>query len=72
MKILAIRDVIRLKQVEHVISEKNILSQIRHPFVVNLSVVDNRHKRGLNRGEVTADVLLRSEWKVGASSLAST
>ncbi|XP_063236589.1 cAMP-dependent protein kinase catalytic subunit 3 isoform X2 [Bacillus rossius redtenbacheri] len=36
MKILAIGDVIRLKQVEHVKNEKNILQQIRHPFIVNL------------------------------------
>lgn len=36
MKILAISDVIRLKQVEHVKNEKNILAEIRHPFIVNL------------------------------------
>lgn len=36
MKILAIDDVIRLKQVEHVKNEKNILQQVRHPFIVNL------------------------------------
>jgi protein kinase X len=38
MKILAISDVIRLKQVEHVKNEKNILQEIRHPFIVNLWV----------------------------------
>ncbi|KAJ6647536.1 cAMP-dependent protein kinase catalytic subunit 3, partial [Pseudolycoriella hygida] len=36
MKILAMADVIRLKQVEHVKNEKNILSEINHPFIVNL------------------------------------
>lgn len=36
MKILAIGDVIRLKQVEHVKNEKSILAEIRHPFIVNL------------------------------------
>ncbi|KAL1123728.1 hypothetical protein AAG570_001501 [Ranatra chinensis] len=36
IKILAISDVIRLKQVEHVKNEKNILAQISHPFIVNL------------------------------------
>lgn len=36
MKILAISDVIRLKQVEHVKNEKNILQEIRHPFIVSL------------------------------------
>ncbi|XP_067007437.1 cAMP-dependent protein kinase catalytic subunit 3 [Anabrus simplex] len=36
MKILAIGDVIRLKQVEHVKNEKNILQEARHPFIVNL------------------------------------
>ncbi|CAB0019529.1 unnamed protein product [Nesidiocoris tenuis] len=36
VKILAISDVIRLKQVEHVKNEKEILSDIKHPFIVNL------------------------------------
>ncbi|XP_075211653.1 protein kinase, cAMP-dependent, catalytic subunit 3 isoform X1 [Lycorma delicatula] len=45
MKILAINDVIRLKQVEHVKNEKNILQQVRHPFIVNLRwhFRDNSH-----------------------------
>lgn len=36
MKILAMADVIRLKQVEHVKNEKSILFEISHPFIVNL------------------------------------
>lgn len=36
MKILCLSDVIRLKQVEHVKNEKNILQEIRHPFIVNM------------------------------------
>ncbi|KAG5896711.1 hypothetical protein JTB14_014587 [Gonioctena quinquepunctata] len=36
MKILCLADVIRLKQVEHVKNEKNILQEIRHPFIVNM------------------------------------
>jgi len=36
MKILRKTDLIRLKQVEHVISEREILIQLRHPFVVRL------------------------------------
>lgn len=36
MKILAIADVIRLKQVEHVRNEKAVLSHVRHPFIINL------------------------------------
>lgn len=36
MKILAMADVIRLKQVVHVANEKNILAEINHPFVVNM------------------------------------
>ncbi|XP_049775598.1 cAMP-dependent protein kinase catalytic subunit 3-like [Schistocerca nitens] len=36
MKILAIGDVIRLKQVEHVKNEKNILQEVRHPFIISL------------------------------------
>ncbi|XP_055601016.1 cAMP-dependent protein kinase catalytic subunit PRKX [Uranotaenia lowii] len=36
MKILAMADVIRLKQIEHVKNEKNILEEIDHPFIVNM------------------------------------
>ncbi|EDV98040.1 GH17207 [Drosophila grimshawi] len=36
MKILAITEVIRLKQIEHVKNERNILREIRHPFVISL------------------------------------
>ncbi|XP_067644351.1 cAMP-dependent protein kinase catalytic subunit 3 isoform X2 [Eurosta solidaginis] len=36
MKLLAMADVIRLKQTEHVKNERNILREIRHPFVINL------------------------------------
>lgn len=36
MKILAITDVIRLKQVEHVKNEKNILLQVTHPFIIDM------------------------------------
>lgn len=36
MKILAIADVIRLKQVDHVKNEKNILQLVHHPFIVNM------------------------------------
>ena len=36
MKILAMRDVIKLKQVDHVKNEKNILSHVQHPFIISL------------------------------------
>lgn len=36
MKILAITDVIRLKQVEHVKNEKNILRLVTHPFIIEM------------------------------------
>jgi len=36
LKVLAMHDVIRLKQVDHVKNEKSILSEIRHPFIVDL------------------------------------
>lgn len=36
IKIMKKTDIIRLKQVEHIISEKGVLSVINHPFVVNL------------------------------------
>ena len=36
LKILTMRDVIKLKQVEHVRNEKNILSKVQHPFIVRL------------------------------------
>lgn len=36
MKMLKKAEVVRLKQVEHINSEKEILAQINHPFLVNL------------------------------------
>eukprot|EP01139_Manchomonas_bermudensis_P005337 Amastigsp_a174977_92.p1 type:complete len:372 gc:universal Amastigsp_a174977_92:1343-228(-) len=36
MKVLKKVEVVRLKQVEHITSEKNILMQLHHPFIVNL------------------------------------
>mmetsp|Transcript_3043 Transcript_3043/g.10694 ORF Transcript_3043/g.10694 Transcript_3043/m.10694 type:complete len:367 (+) Transcript_3043:73-1173(+) len=36
LKILKKNEIIRLKQVEHILSEKMILAQVDHPFVVNL------------------------------------
>ncbi|XP_059483886.1 cAMP-dependent protein kinase catalytic subunit PRKX isoform X1 [Neocloeon triangulifer] len=36
LKILLLKDVIRLKQVEHVKNEKRILAAINHPFIVRL------------------------------------
>ena len=38
MKVLRKVEVVRLKQVEHVISERNILGQINYPFIVNMQV----------------------------------
>jgi len=37
LKILSLHDVIKLKQVEHVKNEKNILKDIHHPFLISLS-----------------------------------
>jgi len=37
LKILSLHDVIKLKQVEHVKNEKNILQDIQHPFLISLS-----------------------------------
>ncbi len=36
LKIMTISEVIRLRQVEHVNSEKTILCSISHPFIVNV------------------------------------
>jgi len=36
IKILKKKEILRLKQVEHILNEKNILSKIDHPFIVNL------------------------------------
>lgn len=36
LKILTMHDVIRLKQVEHVKNEKNILMDVNHPFIIDL------------------------------------
>ena len=36
LKILTISEILRLKQVEHVRSEKAILNTINHPFIVKM------------------------------------
>jgi hypothetical protein len=36
MKVLKKAEVVRLKQVEHTLNEKNILAKIDHPFIVNM------------------------------------
>ncbi|KAH7342065.1 Pkinase-domain-containing protein [Rhizoctonia solani] len=43
MKVLKKSEVVRLKQVEHVNSERNILSRIRHPFIVDLYATFQDH-----------------------------
>lgn len=45
LKILKKSEVIRLKQVEHVKAEKDILTRIAHPFIVNLLTVFQDEKR---------------------------
>ena len=40
MKILKKHDIIKLKQVDHVISENTILADIDHPFLVGLQGFD--------------------------------
>lgn len=44
LKIMTVSEVIRLRQVEHVNNEKNILASISHPFIVNMiwTYHDNR------------------------------
>ena len=36
LKVMRITELIRLKQVQHVMSEKSVLLSISHPFIVNL------------------------------------
>ena len=36
LKIMSIAEVLRLKQTEHVKNEKEILTQVKHPFIINL------------------------------------
>lgn len=36
LKIMSIAEVLRLKQVEHVRNEKEILSKVKHPFIIEL------------------------------------
>jgi len=36
LKIMAIRDIIQLKQVNHINDERTILTDIQHPFIVRL------------------------------------
>ena len=45
IKILKKKEILRLKQVEHILNEKSILTDIEHPFIVNLRCTfqDSRH-----------------------------
>lgn len=36
LKILSMFDLVRMKQVDHVKNEKNILKAIKHPFIISL------------------------------------
>ena len=36
LKIMSISEVVRLKQAEHVKSEKYILASVKHPFIVHM------------------------------------
>lgn len=36
IKILKKKEILRLKQLEHILNEKAILTEIDHPFIVNL------------------------------------
>ncbi|CAM1310911.1 PRKX (predicted) [Pycnogonum litorale] len=36
MKILEIQDVVKLKQVDHVLNEKDVLKRIQHPFIIDM------------------------------------
>lgn len=45
LKILKKNEIIRLKQVEHIISEKKILGKVDHPFIVKLCVRSSRRCR---------------------------
>jgi hypothetical protein len=38
LKMLKKTEIVRLNQVEHINSEKNILLSIKHPFIVNLYI----------------------------------
>ncbi len=43
MKILRKADVVKLKQVKHVVAERNILARIQHPFIVDLYATFQDH-----------------------------
>jgi protein kinase A len=47
MKILKKADIIKLKQVDHVISENTILADIDHPYLVRSIYVINQMQVGL-------------------------
>lgn len=36
LKILKKQEILRMKQVDHILAEASILSEIRHPFIVNM------------------------------------
>lgn len=36
LKVMAIRNIVQLKQVNHINDERNILATVKHPFIVRL------------------------------------
>lgn len=36
LKVMAIRDIVQLKQVDHINDERMILATVQHPFIVSL------------------------------------
>lgn len=51
LKVLSKAEIVRLKQVEHIQSERGILGRIKHPFIVELSVPP-RSRRSLLKSRV--------------------
>ena len=45
IKCLKKREIIKMKQVQHIIAEKNILAEISHPFIVNMLCAFQDEKR---------------------------
>jgi serine/threonine protein kinase len=67
MKILKKADIIKLKQVDHVISENTILADIDHPFLVQLFqiILSGRIKRILLGSEIPIFLDgLHSWWRI--------
>ena len=70
LKTLKKAAIIKMKQVDHIMSEKQILAKLQHPFIVNMLLGFKRITS--RRGSAPFMILATSTWSSSTSSVASS